>query len=412
MLAFVFNNTIVGYRLFDISYDRMIELVIFILLFPVLMKDVQKDYKYKDIYVLFIMMIFCLILHSFIAFSQEAPYVPPTDIFRDLVRMFFFVILLMLINFSVVRNPQSINIYLIGMFVWVLFGFFQNPFTPFTGIVNDLYLTYFFDNMTQEEAEHSVREIGYGFLPRATGPFGFPVSYSYALLTTLIVAGFKYLQDKKNIYFYLSGFIYLVIMMTFTKSAVIAGGLVMLFLMICKSKTFTALTGLSVLLIALSVLPIEIILNSRVFDVFYEGSARINAFTAGFMTILEEPFYATSGTYIDNFYNACEMYGMRDCGVLISSHNGFVNITEATTIIGGLVFILLWCLLFYYSFTLPAPYRGFFAVSLVAYSIQCSLHNNMLFISEYSFILPVVLLIREAQKVKPSNKSTRTLLYS
>ena len=123
MLAFVFNNTIVGYRLFDISYDRMIELVIFILLFPVLMKDVQKDYKYKDIYVLFIIMIFCLILHSFIAFSQEAPYVPPTDIFRDLVRMFFFVILLMLINFSVVRNTQSINIYLIGMFVWVLFVF-------------------------------------------------------------------------------------------------------------------------------------------------------------------------------------------------------------------------------------------------------------------------------------------------
>ena len=410
ILAFVFNNTIVGYRLFDISYDRFVELIMFVLLFPILIKDIQLGNKYKDIYVLFVVMLFCLIGRSFLALSQEE-YIPVIGIFRDVVRVFFFIVLLMLINYSVTRNSNSINYYLLGMSVWVASGFFQNPITPFTGLMNDLKITYFADNMTEVELTHVTSEIGYGFLARATGPYGFPISFSYALLSTLVVSGYMHLKTNKYIYLLFSGFIFVVIMMTLTRSAFIAGGLVMIFLMFNKYKKITAVVFLSAFIGLLFVLPEAVFIESRLAQ-FYQGSARINAFTAGFMTILQEPFLAQSDTYIENFYNACAMYGMRDCGVLISSHNGFVNITESTTIIGGLVFIFLWCLLFFYSFTLPSPYRGFFVVSLIAYSIQCSLHNNMLFISEYSFILPVVLLIREAENVKVTGNFKRSFSYS
>ena len=49
-MAYVFNNTILGYRLLDISYDRFVELIMFVLLFPILIKDIQLGNKYKDIY--------------------------------------------------------------------------------------------------------------------------------------------------------------------------------------------------------------------------------------------------------------------------------------------------------------------------------------------------------------------------
>ena len=113
ILAFVFNNTIVGYRLLDISYDRFVELIMFVLLFPILIKDIQLGNKYKDIYVLFVVMLFCLIGRSFLALSQEE-YIPVIGIFRDVVRVFFFIVLLMLINYSVTRNSNSINLSIVS----------------------------------------------------------------------------------------------------------------------------------------------------------------------------------------------------------------------------------------------------------------------------------------------------------
>ena len=415
MFALGLNNTIIGYRLFDIPYDRLIELLLFISLLPILCKDIKIDDRYKDVLVLFVVIFFCLVGRSFLALSQGAPYIPAMDVFRDVVRCFYFIILLMLVNYSVIRNPGAINFYLVVMFIWVLMGFLQNPITPYTGLMNDIRLTYFLDNMTDVEQTHSFREItGSSFLSRSTGPYGFAISFSYALLSVLIVSAYQYLLKRQEKYFYFSMFIYLVILMSLTRSAALAGGLVVIYLIYNKSKSLFALMACLVLAFIFYIAlftPELAILESRLAGL-YQGSARINAFTAGFMTILEEPFFATSETYIKNFYAACSMYEMRNCGVPISSHNGFVNIIEMTTIIGGIAFIFLWCLLGYYSLLLPKPFSGFFVVSLIAYSIQSSLHNNMLFLSEYSFILPVVLLVREVSKVKRLKNQQALLGYS
>ena len=122
MAALALNNAIVGYRLFDISFDRIIQLLLFVLLLPGLWRDIESYGRYRDIFLLFVAMFFCLLAYSLITLVQSGHDWNEIDILRDIVRSFYFIIILALVNYSIIRNRNSIYIYLAIMFIFVLFG--------------------------------------------------------------------------------------------------------------------------------------------------------------------------------------------------------------------------------------------------------------------------------------------------
>tara|TARA_B100001094_G_C17700790_1_gene562577 strand:- start:34 stop:549 length:516 start_codon:yes stop_codon:yes gene_type:complete len=129
------------------------------------------------------------------------------------------------------------------------------------------------------------------------------------------------------------------------------------------------------------------------------GSSRINATIAGFVTIIEEPIYATSKTYKKNFELSCLEFKLGDCYSVISSHNGFVNVSEENTILGLFILLLIFYYLYKYCSSMKREKKGIFIIGLLAYIIQISFHNNILFLSEYTFILIIALILIEKRKM-------------
>ena len=394
------NNVFVGYRFLGFSYDRLFELLAFIFLFPSIIKDVNEDSNFKSILIFFISIFILRIFVVFLA-NIDGVYVD-MQVGREIIRSFYFTVILCLIYFALKRNENSINIYLFTMTFISLMGFFQNPFTPLTDFASDLKMNYFVDNMSPEEYANAFDSLSiFGFIPRVTGPYGSAVPFSYALLTSLTVASYMYISEKRKIYLYLIIFFFLVGIMTLSRSLFIASSIVLLYVLYDMFRK--KIVVLFSLLIPFFVFAFLVILSETrllEFDLSKNaGSSRINAVIAGFVTIIEEPIYATSETYLKNFELSCLQFKLGDCYSVISSHNGFVNVSEENTILGLFILLLIFYYLYKYCSSLERTKKGIFTIGLIAYIIQISFHNNILFLSEYTFILIIVLILLEKRKM-------------
>ena len=147
-------------------------------------------------------------------------------------------------------------------------------------------------------------------------------------------------------------FFYIVGVMTLSRSLFIASSVVLLYVLydIFRKRLVLLLS----ILIPFSAFAFLVILSeTRLLEFELSknaGSSRINALIAGFVTIIENPIYATSETYLKNFELSCLQFKLGDCYSVISSHNGFVNVSEENTIFG--LFILLTIIYYLYRYSL------------------------------------------------------------
>ena len=400
LFLFGLNNVIVGYRLFDFSYDRLIQLLVFFFLLPLIFDDIKKDNHFKNI-LFFFMGIFLLRIFVVFIANIDGVYVD-MQVAREIIRSFYFTIILCLVYYSLKRNENAINIYLFVMTLIAMMGFFQNPFTPFTDFASNFKMNYFIDNMSPEELINATDSLAlFGFIPRVSGPYGSAVPFSYALLTAMTVLSYKYIVKKNKIYFFLMLFFYIVGVMTLSRSLFIASSVVLLYVLydIFRKRLVLLLS----ILIPFSAFAFLVILSeTRLLEFELSknaGSSRINALIAGFVTIIENPIYATSETYLKNFELSCLQFKLGDCYSVISSHNGFVNVSEENTIFGLFILLTIIYYLYRYSLLFKQSVRGLFISGLFAYIIQISFHNNILFLSEYTFILIIVLILLEKRKM-------------
>ena len=399
ILAFSINNVLIGYKSLGVSYDRLIELIVFFILLNRIMIDIGRNKYYKHIILFFIAIaVFRGLSILFEVVNND--YSSVDEILREYVRMLYFIIIFAILYYAIYNKIKLIDYYLYMMLLLSFIAFFQSGYTPFTDFFIQLKLDYFNNNTTPEELKGFVAQYGSeGNLSRVVSLYGSVIIFSYALLSAVIVSSYRYISVGKNMYMYMALFFYIVGILTATRSLFLSSSLIISYIL-WYSRVKFVIVGLA---LVVSLFVIFYSFESRIFSLNLSQDittiSRVNALTSGLITILEEPFYQLDSTYVDNFYLSCSFYGFDSCGPLISSHNGFINISEELTLVGLFLFLLFIRQLFLIVYRLERPLKYLFSISIFSYLLHSSLHNNIIFISEYTFILPIVLIVIERKKV-------------
>ena len=397
------NNTLISQTIAGITIDRLLEMAIFLLLLPIIVRDALRN---RTLFIFAIIVFFLVALKSVVLINESAIANMVLDsVLRDIVRILVFFVIFYLFYFCLkILGTRAIDILLVVTAPFFLLAFIQHPVTPFTNIGLEITENLFSGNFIQDTTNKG----GYvyadllkqGFMIRPTGPYGSPVILSYQLIPIMGLTLYMYIMKKNLIYYFWFLFLFLVSFLTLTRSLILASSVI--FLSICFLQMYLKRDRWVILfLFALSV-PVSIFIIGqleffgRIFsfeDVLVGGdmSERQIAWLSGFLALFENPLSFNSMDFTENFKFFCIQ--STNCQNYISMHNGFLRIGRDFTLIGLCLYLFLLIWIFIKSNSLKLHINILFSSLFFAFLVNTFFHNNTLFVSEYMILLPIVLLL-------------------
>ena len=311
------NNTLISQTIAGITIDRLLEMAIFLLLLPIIVRDALRN---RTLFIFAIIVFFLVALKSVVLINESAIANMVLDsVLRDIVRILVFFVIFYLFYFCLkILGTRAIDILLVVTAPFFLLAFIQHPVTPFTNIGLEITENLFSGNFIQDTTNKG----GYvyadllkqGFMIRPTGPYGSPVILSYQLIPIMGLTLYMYIMKKNLIYYFWFLFLFLVSFLTLTRSLILASSVI--FLSICFLQMYLKRDRWVILfLFALSV-PVSIFIIGqleffgRIFsfeDVWVGGdmSERQIAWLSGFLALFENPLSFNSMDFTENFKFFC-----------------------------------------------------------------------------------------------------------
>lgn len=402
-IAVGLNNIVIGYKIAGISIDRIIQIFLFFILF----KHFSKDWKDKNLRFVLIIISWFLILAIFNNFSlliQGEDKITVMTFIRDTIRVIMYGIFTYLVYYLLKNDIKKLNIILFIQFLAILLAFFQNPMTPLTDWSQSIKVEYFANNMQIQDLDiyqDFMENVNWTFI-RVSGPYGQVVTMSYTLVISATLTTFMYLYTNKKVYIYYLLFLFLVSIMSLTRSAV-GSIFIMLLFLISKEKVyfFILMTiGTIYVLFFSNFDPMNLSDYSRVVssdDSSAQG--KIYLWITGATALLLHPFGITDIDYMNVKEWMYTIYHNSDI-VKYPSHNGIINIGFQYTILG--IFLLIYFIyrLFKMSNILEKKERRFWMFAFFAYLFQQSFHNNGIFYVEFNVLIILALYLVEINKNK------------
>ncbi len=379
----------------SIGIVRILELFIFLILLKNVLSDINKLPILRDyLYLLLLLIVFLFIKIYYIMFFEG--YID-LDSLKHLFRIPYFFIVPYLIFYITKSSYKYLGLILIIQVAIFSVGFFQFSLTPLTEHAQSLKVDYFSFNTTVEKAEF---EEDSNFFHRISSLYGYSIPFTYALVSGAILATYLYKITDKRYYFYAFLFIYIISLMTLTRSLV--GSVSLLFIYIVFSgKGISKYYILLLLTITISFV-LTINFDFEVFERLLEKestSGRFALLLTGLYTVLTYPF----GVSPDNILNAKE-YMFIELGhpdiLRVSVHNGFINLLYYYTSLS--FFLLIYSVIYgfkKYINKFNNRMKFFFIIILVAYSINSFFHNNIIFIKDFNGLIILSLIFYEFYKL-------------
>ena len=397
------NNIVIGYKVAGISIDRIMQIFIFIFIFKHFTKDLKdKNLKFVEIIILWFLIL--IIFNNFSLLIQNEDKITLMTFTRDTIRVFMYGIFTYLVYYLLKNDMKKLNIILLIQFSAVLLAFFQNPMTPLTDWSQQLKMNYFLVNMMQADQEWYnafMDDTNYNFM-RVSGPYGQVVTMSYTLVVSAILTTYMYLSTNKKIYIYFLLFLFLVSVMSLTRSAV--GGIFIMLLFIAgKEKVyFIGLLALGIIyMLFFGDFDYSNLDNyTRVIstdDTSAQGKVPI--WITGIATIIMYPFGITDMDYMSVKELMYSIYKNEDI-LRYPSHNGIINLGFQYTILGVFLFVYFIYRLCKMSNILTKKERKFWLFAFFAYLFQQSFHNNGIFYVEFNVLIILALYLVEINSKK------------
>ena len=193
------NNTLISQTVVGITIDRLLEMAIFLLLLPIVVRDALRD---RNLLIFAILVLFLVALKSFVLLNESAIANMSLDtVLRDIVRILVFFVIFYLFYFCLkFLGLRVIDVLLIVTAPFFLLAFIQHPVTPFTDIGIEITQNLFSGNFIQDTTNKG----GYvyadllkqGFMIRPTGPYGSPIILSYQFIPIMGLTLYMYLVKK------------------------------------------------------------------------------------------------------------------------------------------------------------------------------------------------------------------------
>ena len=395
-IAIALNNVVIGYKAFGISYDRLAEFGIFLILAPLLGSATLRHEIGNALIWIFIAFV---LLKTLMLFGDTVRFSGLTleYLMRHEVRLLTFFVFGTLFYFSLFHFRNTLNLYLILVFPAFALAFFEHSSTPFTEFALALKQDWFVANMPAATLLEYEEYFETGFVPRPSGPYGFAITLSYAAFASLAVSGYMILTKKKGIYELLFFFFALVGAMTLTRSLVLGMAPMVAYLALQRKRMFLLCTVGAVIYMTLAApLPEQ----GYGFSRFLKNDPAANAdrkaaFTAAVRVVADNPFYSTDADYNAEVSRVCAEMG--GCGKEHSPHNGLINIAREYSLPGLILFLVVIRLLWKASQRLSKLKRRYFLCVGIGYVAHVSFHNNIVLLSDYAIVVPLALFLFEVK---------------
>jgi hypothetical protein len=397
------DTIFINFRFAGISYDRLLEFLLFFILFKAYLDYLIKDTFFRIWnYIIVLLALLQLSSNIRLVINNESEF---DIIYIELVKCFSYIVFSFLFYYLLKNKPQYINI-IVGLHVLtVVFGFLLHPFSPFAlemievknVLFSSLDPTKYSSKISTEEAY-----IAGGYLERLrlSGPFLSSIRFSYFAYSSFALSFYLYIKSNKRVYIITLLLIFLASVLSQTRSLLLAE-LVLTFGYIFFNPSIKAplykigLVSTMVVLTGLLYFGKDIFLpdNVRVTKISSQGQSdsRPLLWLTGIEAVIYNPFGVSASEYSEIKQVAYYQYGHRDI-LHLSSHNGPINVGFHYTILGYMVIFYLILFLLKYINKMQDKFGVFFKLILVGYLIHTFFHNDFIFNSDY-LILTIMMLI-------------------
>lgn len=393
------ESVLAGYKIGPVDIHRLIELMIFIYLLNIFMKDYNQNNLLKVYFftVLIFIGLLLLKLTTLILFKNGVD----TEVFIDIVRLVLMFLYTYLIFYLIRNNYKWLNYVLFFNFIIFLIGLFQFNLFSFNEIFWNIKIDFFNRNTPNDMQDFTDRS-------RIVGLYPFAIPFAYALINNLIITIYMYLKTNKNIYIYYFMFLGIVGILSLTRSFILSFAIMILYLiyiLIFKGsvlkKIITFTVSIIVLLGLINFYQEKTESVSRLTDT-KDGSfnSRIPLAVMGATIVYEHPFGAAEKE-VDKIKREIAHEFNNPYVLKYPSHVGIFEIMRKYTILSLPLFIFF----FYYLYRKCIKYlepklKYFFIFSFFAYMINTLFHNMIIFGEDYYILTVIAIILYEYEEVK------------
>lgn len=419
------DNVFINYKVAGISYDRLLELIIFAFLFKSFMRELATNRFFKILNIFFVVFL-CLQLFVDIRLSLLGT-IEPEKVFRDIARYLSFVSFSFLFLYIIKKNIKFVNIILFCHFIWVVFAMLQHPLSPVStkvlAIRQQLFAGVEKETVSNRlQSEEAYVENGEGTRFRVSGPFHSPIALAYLMINSLFLGYYMYIKTKRKRYLYYCLFLFFVSLLTQTRSLMWAELIFVSGIFFFNTDTKTrvlsrvAAAFSFLLLIALFVSSggndTSIAEDStRLTRLDDNGSDRPLLWLTGLYAIGTHPFGITD----DEYYQVKRQMYMtyKSPSILaVGTHNGLIAVGFDYSLFGYIAFFFFLLQLFRFIAVLNERIRITFLLFFGAYLVNAFFHNNFIFSSDYEILLAVILVAYEYGIFKGQLRKVQFITYN
>tara|TARA_R100001369_G_scaffold85726_1_gene119631 strand:- start:4436 stop:5728 length:1293 start_codon:yes stop_codon:yes gene_type:complete len=409
------DNVFIRFRIGGLSYDRLLEFILFFVFFKVYLSETIENpffKKWNRFIILFALL--QLVINFNLAIWGKIDF---EVVYTDFVKCFSFLVYSFLFLLLVKKDIKYINIILFVHFLICIFAFLQHPLSPIASQMMEIKKMLYStgnaeDILSKLGLEETYVEGGFANRFRLSGPFNSSISFSYFAISSFILNLYMYLRFKKKIYIFFLGTLFIASVLSQTRSLLLAEiCLVFGYMFFAPSKRQSiiklvmvagALAAIIFVYVGQDMLSTG---ESRITKISSKGDNRPLLWLTGIYTVIKHPFGITEQEYVEARKEMFVAFG--DRGILqLAAHNGLINVGFHYSIFGYVLFFFFVLFLLRQINELEPKYVIFFRLTLFAYLIQASFHNNFILSSDYPYLMILILIWADWDKnsLKGENK--------
>jgi hypothetical protein len=324
---------------------------------------------------------------------------------RQIFRIPFYVIVPYLIFYAIKQNLNNLKIILFILIIIYTVAFFEFPVTPFTDLAWHIRFDYFGYNV-DPSMEHSMLKT------RVSALYSYAIPFTYSLISAGILTTYLFIKTENMLYFIVLIFIGIVGAMSLTRSVMIGIVILLLFLIFLRNKKRNNSIKYLVSIIIIFVIGMQYLNNIDSFsrlstDNDKSAQGRLPLAITGIYAVTMNPLGISQKHYQDYKQEMYLIY-KNDNILYNSSHNGLLNLAFEYSLLALIVFLL--CLYYFhkYIYKYNDTIRKFIIISIIAYLSHAMLHNNFIFIKDFSIFIFVGIIFYE-DYLNSSNKQLNSL---
>lgn len=418
------DNVFINYKVVGISYDRLLELLLFACLFKSFLRELKYNRFFRIVNIFFLVF---LSLQLFVDIRLSIlGSIDPEKVFRDIARYLAFVSFSYLFIFIIKKNIKFANIILFCHFLWVVFAVLQHPLSPVSNQVlairQQMFASVEKEGLSNRlQAEEAYIESGEGTRFRVSGPFHSPIALAYLMINSLFLSYYMYVKTKKKGYLSYCIFLFMVSLLTQTRSlmwaelAFVSG--IFFFNTNMKTRILSRVAAVFSLLLLITLVissggsDTSIAEDStRLTRLDDKGSDRPLLWLTGLTVVTTHPFGFTD----DEYYQVKrQMYMLYKSPAILAveTHNGLIAVGFDYSIFGYIAFFFFAFQLFRFVAVLNDRIRLTFMLFFGAYMVNSFFHNNFIFSSDYEILLAVMLVAYEYGHFKSQQRKIQFITH-